>query len=205
MLRGTKRKQATNAAWSQRQTIQNQITALKVQVSKNKPETQYYRSTATVSSATTGNEITTIPVTSNLIASSNFRDTVTGDKWANLRLSLDTYVSADVSHMRVLIYVPKKAGNRFDPSGGTMFVSHPDKSAFWVLSDKLITLDRGYGSDSGFTACKSSANFQGLHTLYNSDSATLEQGEIVVAFMHNGTTALAEQFVYGLELSYQNK
>jgi len=205
MLRGTKRKQATNAAWSQRQTIQNQITALKVQVSKNKPETQYYRSSGTILSATTGNEITTIPITANLIASPNFRDTVTGDKWSNLGLSLDTYVSADVSHMRVLIYVPKKAGNRFSPSGGTMFVSQPDKSAFWVLSDKLVTLGRGYNNDNGFTAVKSKANFQGLHTLYNSDSATLEKGEVVIAFMHNGTTALSEQFVYGLELSYQNK
>ena len=205
MLRGTKRKQLTNAAWSQRQTIQNQITALKVQVSKNKPETQYYRSTGTILSATTGNEITTIPVTANLIAETGFRDTVTGDKWANLSLSLDTYASADVTHLRVLIYVPKKAGNRFSPSGGTMFVSQPDKSAFWILSDKLVSLDRGYGSDEGFTAVKSKANFQGLHTLYNSDSATLERGEVVVQFMHNGNTSLTEQFVYGLELAYQNK
>lgn len=202
MLRGTNQRRS-NAVFNQRTTLQNQITAIKAQVSKNKPETQYYLTDGTIDSVGLFNEISNIPVTANLIASTGFRDTVTGDRWANQSLKLTTYLAPDCTHYRQLIYVPKKVGNRFAPSlTAITFTAVPDKNAFWVLSDKLVSTSE---TGAGYKAIKTSVNFKGLHTLYNSSSAILERGEIVVCFITNGTNAATSQLSYGIELAYNNK
>ena len=126
MLRGTRSKQSASV-WSKRQTLQNQITALKAQVSSNRPEIQHYFTKGTIVSTDSSDKISHFSLTNALIDDANFRNDVTGDKWSNLGLHLRTYFNNDNTSARILIYVPKVPGERFSPNGN-IFVTLPDRS-----------------------------------------------------------------------------
>ena len=115
MLRGTRSRQSASV-WGKRQTLQNQITALKAQVSSNKPEIQHYFNKGTILSNNTSDKVSHFSVTEALINDANFRNDVTGDKWANLSLYLRNYFNDDNTSARILIYVPKVPGERFTPA-----------------------------------------------------------------------------------------
>lgn len=200
MLRGTSRKQQ-RAAFNQRPTLQNQITALKAQVSRNKPETQYYRVSGSYSAPSAGIKITNIPITTDLIGSSSFRDNVTGDKWRNLMTKFKLTVgSSNIGAIRVLCYVPKTAGDRFAPASNE-FTEFPDPSAFWVLSDDLLQKPN---DDANTSKVYSKAyNYKGMHTLYNSNAASLEKGECVITVIVQAAGA-GTVYQYGFMHTYQN-
>lgn len=199
VLRGTAKKYA-KASFAKRPTYQNQIDALARQINKQKPETQYYKTTGTITSTGTGNESVTIPVTENLINTLTFRDNITGDRWANTALNVTGYIARDCTHVRCMVYVPKQAGDRFNPSAP--FTEYPDRSSFWVISDRLISRE---STHDGFQAFKIRANLKGLTTVYDSQAADVHRGEVVLAFYYNGDTAATQQLVWGHELVYHNK
>lgn len=202
MLRGTLNKRYKAAIAAGRPTLQNQVDALKVQVGKNRAETQYYRGSGVHTSGGTAGatEITNIVPTTNLVASGTFRDKVTGDKWVNKFLKLRFVSTDDCQVLRVIVYFPKRAGTRFAPSSFRL-TEIPDPSAFWVLRDQTFTQKDA----SGRMNAEMMIGLRGKMTLYDSDSALLERGELVVCVMSQGSTATTTQFNYGYELAYCNK
>lgn len=200
MLRGTAKKRKTYAILNARPTLQNQLTALKAQVSKQKPETQYYRATGTHTSASLSVETTHYNITASLINSVNFRDNVTGDRWTNLALSLKYFMGINTDVMRVLVYVPKREGTRFAPATNP-FTEHPDPSSYWIISDFYVTHRDSTTSEAIMRRVK----LKSLKTIYDSNSGQIEKGEVIVTIMSwtpGGTGATAYQ--YGHELVYNN-
>lgn len=198
MLRGSYKKYAKYQR-NTKPTLQNQITSLKYKVGSLKPETQYFRGVGNHTSTSGSTEITNLLPTGNLIASSGFRDNVTGDRWVNKFLKLRFVAEPANTLLRVIVYFPKKPGTRFTPSSFAT-VSIPDPSTMWVLMDKTVTEKDASGKFS-FDAL---INLKGKHTIYDSNSATIERGELIVAVMSAGT-ATSLQYSYGYELGYCNK
>lgn len=199
MLRGTYKKKWA-AAYAKRPTYQNQIDALKVQVGKNKPETQYFRAAGNHTSSATAVEITNLLPTGSLIAATSFRDRVTGDKWVNKFLKMRFVATDDCEAMRVIVYFPKKTGTRFAPSSFAL-TDIPDPSAFWILRDSTYTEKDA----SGRFNFEMAIPLRGKHTLYDSDSTNIERGELVICVMSQGRTASTLQYNYGYELGFSNK
>lgn len=205
MLRGTVKRRRTLA----KPTLQNQITALKRQVARNKPELQHFRIASNWSSgASTASAQINLNVTETLINSSDFRDNVTGDLWSNARLDFRTYLTPDCNQFRILIYVPKRAGQRFVPSS-YKFVDIPDPTAFTIYHDK--TYSRDYDVINSNNTKKPHeyvhriASLRNMLTKYNSESATIEKGEIIISIIYDPQTALTLQGDYSYMLTYTNK
>jgi len=207
MLRGTRNRVNKWQNASQKITLQNQISSLRRQVNKNKAETLYYRRDGEIDGqTTTGIETHNLVPTQNLIANSNFRNDVTGDRWINKFLKLKFYLEPDCHSFRIIAYIPKKTGQRFTPSRMTTF---PDPSAFTILRDKLITKTTADDIDriSSRQAYTTTINLRDRQTVYNSTNATLEKGELVVTILSRGSANGSEnkQYDYSYELIYQNK
>lgn len=198
MLRGTKRKQ-TYALLNTRPTLQNQITALKRQVAEQKPETQYFRVANNHVSAAAAVEQANHLVTQSLIADPGFRNFVTGDQWANLWLNLKFTIQPDCKLARILCYVPKKSGQRFNPASFKM-TTLPDPSAFWVISDSFVN----HIDSNTATAINKKFNLRKLKTLYDSQNTSIERGEIIITVIYEAGTAATRQYDYGWELVYHN-
>jgi hypothetical protein len=197
VLRGTARRYEKRLI--QAPTLQNQISQLKAQVSSQKPETQYFRISNTISSSGTSDAQVNLLVTDSLLNDPSFRDNVTGDRWTNLSLDFNAYIFPDCTKARFLIYVPKKAGQRFVPTT-EQYVQHPDPSAFWVLSDDRINFE----TDSRNTSYHKRVNLRKLKTVFNSSSSVLERGEVVMAIMYDPTTSSVNQMQYAYQLNYHN-
>lgn len=205
MLRGTLKRRRNNA----QPTLQNQITSLRRQVERNKPETQYFRIRNNFySSAATSVQQLNLNVTETLIGSSDFRNNVTGDLWTNARLDFRTYLTPDCNQFRIVIYVPKKSGNRFNPSQYP-FVTIPDPTAFTIYHDKTYTRD--YDNINSNNTKKPHQyvhrflSLRNMMTKYNSESAIIERGEIIVSIIFDPQTALTLQGDYSYMLTYANK
>lgn len=198
-LRGTWRKEQINKALAGRPTYQNQIDALRRKVNSQKPETQYFRVAGNHTSSGTAVEQVNHLVTSSLISSTNFRDKVTGDAWCNKLLKLKLNFDEDCEYARVLVYVPKKAGERFAPSTYST-VTHPDPSSFWVIADFYVN-----HLDATTNHCLSKVmSLARLKTIYDSNAAEITKGEIVISVIHKPNTAATTQYSFGYELVYNN-
>lgn len=202
MLRGTRKNQVSAAVYRQRPTLQNQITRLQAQVSQNKPETQYFRVSGNHTSSTTpGYTQHNYLVTQSLISSADFRNNVTGDIWANLYLKFKFAMEPDCKIARIICYVPKKAGTRFTPASyGTAVVVDP--SSFWVIGDHYVTHE---ASSNRKDASTFNWNLKKLKTLYDSNAALIERGELVITVLSEPSTASTLQWTYGYQLTYHNK
>jgi len=203
MLRGTRAKQSASV-WGKRQTLQNQITALKSQVSQNKPEVQHFFSRGEIISDNSADKISHFSLSNAVKDDPEFRLHVTGDKWQNIGLYLRTYFTSDNTAARILIYVPKVPGDRFSPNSNR-FVTLPDPRNYWILRD--ITVDRTDRSgQSGSQVVNTYADFKKLITEYNQGNDDIMKGEIVVTFMTNGSSGSpSPQMEYGMKLTYHNK
>ncbi len=197
MLRGTKTKQKTYAVLNARPTLQNQISALRSQVAKQKPETQYFRATGTHTSAAGTVETTHYNLTQSLISSITFRDNVTGDRWTNLALKMKFLLSASTIAQRVVLYVPRKAGSRFTPANP--LVEQPDPTSFWIVGDYMLNKP----DPSSDTLYSYQNSLKGLKTIYDSQLGNIDKGEVIVSVFSwcpSGQTA----FQYGYELVFHN-
>lgn len=180
-------------------TLQNQITALKAQVSKNKAETQYFRSAGDHVSGAAGVETTHYLITDSIVNSSGFRDNITGDKWVNKFLKLRFVGNDDCNLLRILIYFPKKAGTSFSPSSHKR-TAIPDPSSFWVVMDRTITEKDA----SGKFSTEAFLNLLGKHTLYDSNASSIERGELIMTVISEGAPS-STLYSWGYELGYCNK
>lgn len=202
MLRGT-RTRYNKAAFASKPTLQNQISALRNQVSKNKPETIHYRGEGTYDASSAGRYISNVLITQNVINWTQFRNNITGDKWRNLSLDISLGFMPSEGANRVLVYVPRKSGQRYTPSSQELN-AYPDPSAFWVISDDLIQKQDAYPTGEVRTVYKKKINLRGLHTIYNSDSTVLEKGEIILCVIGDPMSGLGNQYEYGYHLKLQN-
>lgn len=199
MLRGTARKHERKV-FNQRPTLQNQITALRRQVNQAKPETQYMRIQGNKYNPNDLVHITNYNITQTLVNLTNFRDNVTGDQWRNLFLKLHLNIANTNKLFRVMLYVPRTVGERFSPSSNE-FVSIPDQSSYWVIYDRILN-DRDV---NGYHHLQKTLSLRNLKTIYDSNKASIEKGEIVLSIITQGTTnASTLQYDYAYELGYQN-
>lgn len=199
MLRGTQKKRKTYAVLNARPTLQNQITALKVQVSKQKPETQYYRVSGVHTTTSANLETTHYNITLGLVNSLTFRDNVTGDRWSNLALNMKYFMSPDCDSMRILAYVPKKPGSRFSPASNQM-TEHPDPSSFWVIHDSYIV----HSNDAQSTPTSRKLSLKSLKTIYDSNAGAIEKGEVIITLISWTPGGAGTAYSYGHELVFNN-
>lgn len=198
MLRGTVKKRQY-ALLNTRPTLQNQITALRRQVNEQKPETQYRILSANhIGGVTPGFQIT-YNITQDLINSSTFRDNVTGDAWKNQALQVNLNASPDNELLRVILYVPKRVGTRFNPSNFTTTLP-PDPSIFWVIADYYVN------KPNGFTATGSSRIFslKGLKTIYDSVRTQIDKGEVILTVIGTQRVTSSLQYTIGTKLVFHN-
>jgi hypothetical protein len=199
MLRGTRNKR-TYAMLNTKPTLQNQISALRAKVNSQKPETQHYQvANNHISGGTVATETVNLLPTSSLIGSTNFRQNVTGDKWTNIALRFKLNLEPDAKMARIICYVPKKTGDRFSP-GSYATTTIPDPSSFWVISDSYVNPD----TTAQNTCITRNFNLKKMKTIYDSNTTTLERGEIVVAIISEPGTAYTLQYSYGYDLIYHN-
>lgn len=198
MLRGTLSKR-DRAIWNQRPTLQNQINALRSKVNSQKPETQYFRVNGSHTCSTANSvEVIHHDVTQSLINLTTFRDLINGDQWKNKFLKVRVHSLPNCRLFRMVIYVPKRAGITFSPTS-SHFASIPDPSSFWVIYDKTITRSDVDAHEQH----QAFANLKNVHTLYDSNAARVNKGEIYVTLM--STSAQTQlSYNYGYELGFSN-
>lgn len=187
------------AVWNQRPTLQGQITALRRQVNNTKPETQYFRVSGGHTSGGTLLETVHHDVTSSLIASLSFRDLITGDQWKNHFIKFRIHGLPENKLFRVVVYVPKKSGTLFAPSV-QQYVSIPDPSSFWVLHDRTYT-DKDTAADAH---AQLHLSLKGLKTIYDSNAAVINKGEVIITVISTATTTSTLQYTYAYELGFSN-
>lgn len=107
-------------------------------------------------------------------------------------MDLSVKVPANMTAFRMLIYVPKKPGQRFAPTTQA-FTRTLDPNFAWVISDQRYTPDT---LDNRVLRTK--VSLKNLKTIYNDDLSVLERGEIVVAFIHQGSTSPYEYSLMGM-------
>jgi hypothetical protein len=200
MLRGTRNKR-TYAMLNTKPTLQNQISALRAKVNSQKPETQHYQvSNNHTSGGTLVTETVNLLPTSSLIASTNFRQNVTGDKWTNIALRMKFNLAAEASMARILCYVPKKTGDRFTPATFAT-TTIPDPNSFWVISDTYVN----HAANNRMSTCVTrNFNLRNMKTIYDSNTTSLERGEIVVCIITEPAVANTLQYTYAYDLIYHN-
>jgi len=190
-LRGTKRGSVSQSALSavRPATLQNQINKLKQDVGKNKPGIEYYREQVNLSHTTEPWSVETFTPTESFIASSDYRNTINGDRFTNHRLRVYLHTQLSVESARLCIYVPKRPDQSFEPPNNDLgFVTVPDPAAFWVLSDNYIRADdsatpRHFMRD---------VSLRGMITLNNVSSSVLEKGNIKILVMLQAETTGAK-------------
>lgn len=199
MLRGTRNK-AIYKALNTRPTLQNQITALSRQVALQKPEIQHWRWAGNYNSGTqAGQTLVELNATDDLIQSTNFRQNVTGDQWRNKVFKYKINFEPNCLWARVVIYVPKKAGDRFQPTAYTS-TSIPDPSQFWVISDRFYKANNTNRNYPG----NATVNLRNMKTIYDSQVTAIEKGELMMAIFTETNTQNTLSFTYGYNLTFTN-
>ncbi len=176
-------------------TLQSQINSLARQVNQNKSEVITFKDGDNIFPSSTSFEQTTISVTDDLHASADFRDDITGEKWRNHFLDLRYVGPNDMSTLRVMIYVPKKAGTSFVPPT-RKGVYQADSNAFWMLYDKSHDLTVNTETHKSVRV-----NLRKMLTEYSSAGTTLEKGEIKISFITEGSVSNVS---YNYQLGFSN-
>lgn len=183
-----------------RNTLRNEVLALKRQVNMQKPETQYFRATGYLTNSTTNVTLHNFNVTDSLINATDFRDNITGDRWRNKYLIIN-FTAINSARCRLLVYSPRKAGNTFGLSGGaTDFVVCLDPTAFWVMKD--INFGKKQGTEDTTRTVR--IPLSNLVTEYNSQNDIIERGEIRIAIVSKAYTAGDQVAELGYNLVYSN-
>lgn len=201
-LRGTRQKKWA-AAYAKRPTYQNQIDALARRVSRQRPETQFFRKSDTIPHASgSGLALYTITPTLDQIGAIDFRDNITGDKWRLKGLKMLFDFDVAITDYRILAYYPKKAGNRFNPLGGVSgFTEIPDPTAFDVLVDKMGGRTNSVHKmhDTIFLSLKNRM------VQYNSDSTILEKADLCIAVLYVSSSTSGTAVSLSYSLAYSNQ
>lgn len=199
MLRGTVIKK-DRATWNQRPTLQGQINALKAQVNKTKPETQFFRAYGSHTSTGTGAiDVVHHLITSSLIGNASFRDWITGDQWRNLFLKFRIHSVPNNTMFRLVLYVPKDPGVTFSPSIH-QYALIPDPSSYWILYDRTFT-DKDVNADNHM---QTQVSLKGLKTVYDSNAAATRKGDVIATIISTSTNGGVLSYHYAYELGFSN-
>lgn len=180
-------------------TLQNQVDALRRKVNQQKPETQYWLDTKrVVTTVASGYEEATYTLTQLFIANTNFRSQVLGDRWQNvmLRLNLAAFFQ-NITQARIIVYAAKKPATTMT---FTDVLGIPDPNAFTIFWDEFILADHA-------TQKKEIKRMIPLNvqTLYNTDTAVLERGDIKMLLMLQSSSSSQTAFEYRSMLKFHNK
>jgi len=172
--------------------LQVQLNKLKRDVAQNKRELVRHTIAGTLTPGSSGTILTQISFTGDLKNASSFRDDITGSKWSNVTLDVGCRVPSDYTDFRMMVYVPKKPGQRFSPSV-RQWTQNPDPNFAWVLSDQRFTPDTL--DNRNF---RTTVSLKNMKTIYNDNLTTLERGEVMIAFFHSGSTTPYDYSITGL-------
>lgn len=173
MLRGSKNKKV---AVFKAPTLQNQLNALKRQVYEQRRSPEYFQIFDEVNHTTAAWKVTQWNLTNEMITSTGFRDAINGDSWRNNWLDMRILSKTRVEFCRIVIYVPLRAGQTFNPAvtdSGAIVV--PDPTAFRVLYDETLVMHAALATEEGR---RRFIRLRGLMTLYNGHNNTLERNDI---------------------------
>lgn len=197
-LRGSKKVTAVG----KQADLRNKVNRLERQVARLKPEVIQYVHNENCNSTGVGWNQVTLDVTRDLITWANFRDNIDGDKWHNLAIQIRIWAAnASISTIRLVCYIPTRAAAVWTPSTGFSAVEIPDKTAFKVLSDVLVTHDIDqYGFQTQYV------NLGKALTYYNSDADVIDRNHIKVAIVwETGSVASVLDIVTSYGLLVTNK
>lgn len=200
MLRGTVKR--LNRYYAPKPpTLKNKVDRLARAVSRNRPERQYFSDLDNTASFAAGYSAQDINFTSAFLASSNFRDKVTGDKWQNEFMKFMFYTSnGQINHVRVVVY------SHMRPSAGVSWgttiaaMSHiPDPTAVRIYYDRTFTqiasaATQIHGQGVARVRCM---------TAYNSDSGVFERNVLRIAFICDADGS--SDVNWSAELAFRNK
>lgn len=193
-LRGTARAIKSSTSY-RKPSYQTQINKLKRQVAHNKRELVRHTIDGTLTPAGTGLILTQIAVTGDIKNAATFRDDITGSKWRNVYMDVSCKVPSDFTGFRMIVYVPKKPGQRFSPATQA-FTKQLDPNFAWTVADQRYTPDT---MDN--RVFRTRVNLKSLKTIYNDDLSVLEKGEVVVLFIHQGSTT---SYDYSIQAMIRN-
>lgn len=180
-------------------TVQNQLDVLRRRVSRNTPEVQYHQDLFAFTPLTNLSNQYERSFTASLIGSAGFRSAITGDQWYNKTLRFRFDPSTTTGTVRLAFYIPKKAGQRFTPAtASNPPIRFPDPTAFRILYDR--TWDP---SKEGSLYASGKISLGNLLTSYNSDSNTLERGELMCVVWTTGS--LGKTMALATEIAFANK
>lgn len=183
-------------------TLQNQLNALKQQVSKNKPEKQYFIDNTQFISTGTTPEHFDYDVSDTLRISSSFRDFVNGDRWTNHYLELNFGVDfTALNKFRFVVYVAKKAGTALNGTYAGVCTGPFDPESFWLIHDEYINA----GAANQFTTLKRYVNLKQVQSVYNASAGAWERGRIRVCIITDPTSTPTLVAQVGTKLCFSNK
>lgn len=180
------------------QTLQNQINQLKRRVRQNTPATVHFRTNPPAfTSGGTGWAQLTYSFTSAFVTSPVFRDDINGDWFRNLWLDLSFAIHPAMDRFRFILYSPRKAGTFYTPGATiTGFCAHPDSSMYHVYHDEMINFD------ADPKAALRRISLRNLKTCI--DNTTIQQGELMLTIIYQGTTATSTDWAYNLHVKDMN-
>lgn len=192
-LRGSRRTRRVVAA--QPPTLANKVKRLEIQVAKQKPELQSQRTEygATIGSA--GVSTATTDVGGDFVAAADFRDMVTGDKWANkfMLLNLNDITRGATAKYRVCVYVAKRPSLVFVPATNHEFDAIPDSSNFHVLYDEVLT-----PANNQHISIKEKINMNNMVSIYDHDNSVFAKGQIRIFHARYVTAGQTYRFSTGV-------
>jgi len=193
-LRGSKRPTtiSTQTALAPRASLQNQIIRLQRQVIAQRPRVFYWRDAHNIAAAGPGYDFANIDITNDFTSSATYRDFVNGDKYCNKSLLFKWFLPTLLDKGRIVIYLAKKAGNRWNPGKSSVgFVSCPDPAAFVILHDSFIN----HQAEVRETAISRFVSLRNMITNFN--DGILERGDLVVNLFWEGDMGATTAGSYG--------
>lgn len=166
-------------------TIQNQLTALKRQVNKNKAAPCYFR-TALAPAAGAGTSGEGLDVTGSIASDAQYRNNITGDRWTIKWIKLSGISDVSNELLRVVVYRPLRTGTTYPlPTTSADCVRILDPASFHVYHDSFVNRS-ATNADQGYK------RFIPINTavVYNVTATTpLEKGDIKMIFFWKKNTA----------------
>ena len=183
-------------------STQSQINQLRRAINRNTQELQTYRREA-VAYTRTGSgveETIDISLTDLIIADTNFRENVLGDKFRMKYVGLN--MSTNVDRLRVILYKPKDAGQSINSALLTNALQDfIEPSSFTVLHDRVINVQNTNRADKFHFSLAKRLNF--LTTINSQASDVIKTGDLRLMVITQGTSI--SDVGLSVMMKFQNK
>lgn len=202
-LRGTKKTMSATMAAGRpfrKPTLRNQVNALQRQVNRQKPEVQHLIQNNSITSTSPGNQLYTSSPVENLVGNADFRQKITGDQWMLNYLQLKVNSGSALKYLRIIVYIAKRPGHKWT-NGSYPTTEFLDPSEFTVIRDISMP-------NTNFNSTSMGNNFfipLNKLVVYDSDSATIEKGNLRIAFIFDEVAEGFPGLDFGWKLGFSNK